>query len=86
MRISTHALFAYTLFHSGHAYKGMAGMTAELLNSLTVGSDHVIEMIGDLETGPSTVTGEDIRDCLTGEAGCQRTVSRVSPTKKKSMQ
>lgn len=53
-------------------------MTAELLDSLTAGSDHVIEMIGDLETGPTTTTGQEIKDCLTGEAGCQTSVSRVS--------
>jgi hypothetical protein len=78
MRFFKIALSVFASLHITNAYKGMNGVTKELLSTLTAESNGVVEMIGDLQTGAITATGKDIRDCLTGDADCQSTVSRVS--------
>jgi hypothetical protein len=60
-----------------HAYKGMSGVTADLLSTLSSDSDGVIEMIGDLQSGANTAIGVAVRNCLNGDGPCQSVVYRV---------
>jgi hypothetical protein len=70
-----------SLLQYGFAYRGMAGMDAQVLRQLSEKSSTAVEMIGDLQAGVTSQVGAEIRDCLLGDGSCVQAVSRVGAFK-----